>query len=175
MEAPPTLSPGILAALPPAVVALIAWQAEQIRVLTARVAELEAALGKNPQNSSKPPSSTHPHAKPTPRPPSRSRRARGGQPGHAKHQRALLPTEQCQAVIPCVPAACRRCGQALTGADPAPLRHQVWEIPDIRPIVRNISNIASSAPVAVPPVARCRTGCPRGKRGRGWSPSPVCS
>ena len=135
MEAPPTLSPGILAALPPAVVALIAWQAEQIRVLTARVAELEAALGKNPQNSSKPPSSTHPHAKPTPRPPSRSRRARGGQPGHAKHARALLPAEQCQAVIPCLPSACRRCGQALTGADPEPLRHQVWELPDIQPIV----------------------------------------
>ena len=30
---------------------------------------------------------------------------------------------------------CRRCGQALTGTDPQPLRHQVWELPDIKPHV----------------------------------------
>jgi hypothetical protein len=46
------------------------WQAEQIHLLTARVAELEAKLGMNPSNSSKPPSSTHPHDKtPSPKPP----------------------------------------------------------------------------------------------------------
>ena len=32
-------------------------------MLTARVAELEAKLGKKPTNSSKPPSTTHPHDK----------------------------------------------------------------------------------------------------------------
>jgi transposase len=135
MDAPPGLSPQIVASLPPAVVALIEWQAEQIRLLSARVAELEARLGKNPQNSSKPPSSTHPHDKPTPRRPPRSRRGRGAQPGHAKHERALLPAEQCRAVVPCLPTVCRRCGGALAGADPEPLRHQVWELPDIRPVV----------------------------------------
>ena len=135
MDAPPTLSAEVLAALPPTVVALIEWQAEQIRVLTARVAELEARLGKNSRNSSKPPSSTHPHAKPAPPPRRPSGRAPGGQPGHAKNERALLPVEQCQAVIPCLPTSCRRCGRPLAGADPAPLRHQVWELPDIRPIV----------------------------------------
>lgn len=134
MDAPPALSPDILASLPPAVVAFIHWQAEQIRVLTARVAELETKLGKNPRNSSKPPSSTHPHDK-TPAPKSKARRARGGQPGHDKHERALLPTEQCQQVVPCVPTECRRCGQKLTGTDPEPLRHQVWELPDIQPLV----------------------------------------
>jgi hypothetical protein len=34
-----------------------------------------------------------------------------------------------------MPYACRRCGQALTGSSLEPLRHQVWEIPDIRPLV----------------------------------------
>ncbi|MBM4067900.1 MAG: IS66 family transposase, partial [Planctomycetes bacterium] len=63
MDAPPTVSAEVLASLPPEVLALIKWQAEQIRVLTARVAELEAKLGKNPSNSSKPPSTTHPHYK----------------------------------------------------------------------------------------------------------------
>jgi transposase len=135
MDAPPSLSPEVLAALPPAVVAFILWQSEQIRVLTARVAELEAKLGKDSSNSSLPPSTAHPHAKP-PRPKSTSRRSPGGQPGHAKHQRALIPTEQCQEVVPCVPTQCRRCGQPLTGLDADPIRHQVWELPEIKPVVR---------------------------------------
>src|SRR5688572_9104138 len=124
MDAPPPVSPEVLGSLPPAVIALIEWQARQIQLLTARVAELEAkleaALGKNPTNSSKPPSSTHPHAKPPSAKP-KSKRARGGQPGHDKHERALLPPEQCQEVVPCVPTACRRCGKALQGADAEPL------------------------------------------------------
>jgi len=135
MDAPQALSPEVLGTLPPAVIAFIQWQAEQIRVLTTRVAELEAKHGKDPSNSSLPPSTVHPHAKP-PRPKSKSRRQPGGQPGHTKHQRALIPTEQCQDVVPCVPTQCRRCGQALTGADPEPIRHQVWEIPEIKPVVR---------------------------------------
>jgi transposase len=134
MDAPPQVSPETLAALPSAVLALLEWQAEQIRRLTARVAELEAQLGKNPKNSSKPPSSTHPHAKPPPAK-AKSKRPRGGQPGHDKHERPLLPTEACQVVVPCVPTECRRCGQTLTGSDPEPLRHQVWELPEIKPLV----------------------------------------
>jgi transposase len=134
MDAPPILPPDVLATLPPCVVALVEWQAEQIRMLTMRVAELEAQLGKNPTNSSKPPSSAHPHDKP-PSTKSKSTRKRGGQPGHDKHERVLIPTEQCQAVVPCVPTACRRCGKELRGIDPHPLRHQVWELPEIKPIV----------------------------------------
>ena len=91
-------------------------------------------LGKDSTNSSKPPSTTHPHAKP-PRSAPKSRRPAGGQPGHTKAKRPLLPVEQCQAVIPCVPTACRRCGAVLTGTDSEPLRHQVWELPPIQPVV----------------------------------------
>ena len=134
MDAPPTLPPDLLASLPPAVIALIEWQARQIRALTARVAQLEANLGKNPDNSSRPPSSTHPHDK-APRPKTKSGRKRGGQPGHDKHERALIPSDECQAVVPCVPRECRRCGKGLTGTDSDPLRHQVWELPEIQPFV----------------------------------------
>jgi transposase len=134
MDAPSPLPDDVLAALPPAVVAYIQWQSAQIVLLTARVAELEAKLGKNPTNSSKPPSSTHPHAKPPQSKPKSPRRP-GGQPGHEKHERALIPTEQCQEVVPCLPTECRRCGQALSGVDPDPLRHQVWELPEIKPDV----------------------------------------
>src|SRR6202011_3590448 len=102
MDAPPPLSPDVLAALPPAVVAVLQWQAEQIGVLTARVAQLEAHLGKNSSNSSVPPSAAHPHAKAL-RPPPKSQRHPRGHPPHRKHQRALIPTEDCEQVVPCVP------------------------------------------------------------------------
>jgi transposase len=130
MDATPPLPPDVLASLPPSVVALIEY-------LTARVAALEAQLAgkKTPANSSVPPSSTHPHDKPATDGKPKSKRKRGGQPGHDKHERALLPTEQCQEVIPCLPTECRRCGNELQGVDLEPLRHQVWELPEIKPMV----------------------------------------
>src|SRR5271170_6286817 len=105
-----------------------------IRALLARLAELEARLNQTPRNSSLPPSSEHPHAKPK-RDKHRPRRQRGGQPGHAKHQRPLLPSEQCTDIQELKPTNCRRCGEGLAGVDPEPLRHQVWELPVIRPEV----------------------------------------
>ena len=35
---------------------------------------------------------------------------------------------------PLKPTECRRCGEKLLG-DPTPLRYQVWELPEIRPLV----------------------------------------
>ena len=36
---------------------------------------------------------------------------------------------------PLKPSECRRCGAKLSGSDPEPLRHQVWELPEIKPLV----------------------------------------
>jgi len=105
-----------------------------IRLLLAKLAELEARLNKTPRNSSLPPSTEHPHAKPVPHK-EQSGKQRGGQPGHAKHERALVPVEQCTQLVPVIPETCRRCGEPLVGSDPEPLRHQVWEIPEIKPLV----------------------------------------
>ena len=105
-----------------------------IRLLLVKIAELETRLNKTPQNSSLPPSTQHPHAKPSAKKP-KSKRKRGGQPGHAKHERALIPVEQCDEVHPLLPTECRRCGGELWGVDPEPLRHQVWELPEIKPRV----------------------------------------
>lgn len=164
MDAPPPLSPDILAALPAGVVAFIHWQAAQIERLNARIVELEAKTGKDSTNSSKPPSTEHPHAKPL-RPKSKSKRPRGGQPGHTKHERTLVPLEDCTALIPCVPAACRRCGRVLSGTDPDPIRHQVWELPEIQPVIteyqrhRLICRCGCSTCGALPP------GVPTGQAG----------
>ena len=47
----------------------------------------------------------------------------------------MIPTDQCDDVQPLKPAECRRCGEKLCGTDPEPLRHQVWELPEIKPQV----------------------------------------
>jgi transposase len=131
----------MMASWPPEAQAVVRLLLEQngrlesrVAELEAEVAELKAQLNKNSSNSSLPPSATHPHAKPVmPKP--KSMRRRGGQPGHDKHERALIPVEDCQAVVPCVPSECRKCGRALHGIDPEPLRHQVWELPEIKPVI----------------------------------------
>jgi transposase len=105
-----------------------------IRMLLAKIQSLEERLDKSSRNSSIPPSTEHPHAKP-PRSKPPSKRRRGGQPGHRKQERPLLPTEQCHGKIALKPAACRRCGAQLLGEDARPLRHQVWELPEIKPQV----------------------------------------
>lgn len=105
-----------------------------IRLLLARIQELEDRLLRTPRNSSLPPSVEHPHAKPA-KPKRRSRKRRGGQSGHVKHERSLVPVEECSEVIPLKPSECRRCGATLRGDDPEPLRHQVWELPEIKPLV----------------------------------------
>jgi len=124
---PITIPPELDAEMTPAVRAFV-------KSLLKRIKELEAKVGVNPQNSSLPPSTQHPHAKPAPRKP-KSKRKRGGQPGHKKHERTLIPSDQCNDVQPLKPTECRRCGKKLAGSDAKPLRHQVWELPEIKPLV----------------------------------------
>ena len=115
---------------------LEAWKSMQDRIaaLEATVRDLQARLQLNSTNSSKPPSSDPIGQKRKPPTPP-SRRKRGGQPGHRKAFRALVPPEKLRSSTDCKPKACRRCGQALSGEDPDPLIHQVAELPRIEPIV----------------------------------------
>jgi transposase len=114
--------------------ALLGQQQEQIRQLQQQLADTTAKLGTNSSNSSLPPSSDRFRGKRRPpAPPDQPRKKRGGQRGHPRHQRLLVPPDQVQRTIPCVPAACRRCGQPLCGTDAAPLRHQVAELPVVVP------------------------------------------
>jgi len=98
--------------------------------LERRIADLEARLNQNSTNSSKPPSSDPVGLKRKP-PARRAGRKRGGQPGHTKAVRPLVPADKLRSSTDCKPAACRRCGHALRGDDPAPLVHQVAELPKI--------------------------------------------
>jgi transposase len=112
--------------------AMVDYYEQRIAKLEAEVRELTARLNQTSQNSSKPPSSDGPHVKRKPPKPASGRKP-GGQPGHAPHQRVLVPVDKVNEVVACKPAQCRRCGQPLTGSDPEPWRQQVVELPPVRP------------------------------------------
>jgi transposase len=116
--------------------ALIAQQKEQLRQLQQQLADAQAKLNTNSSNSSLPPSSDRFRGKRCPPPPpDQPRKQRGGQPGHPRHQRLLVPPDQVRRTILCKPTTCRRCGKPLTGNDPNPLRQQVAELPVVVPDV----------------------------------------
>jgi len=106
----------------------------QVAALLARVAELEARLGTNSRNSSRPPSLDPPNVAARPkRPP--SGRKRGGQPGHMGVTRSLLPPEKVTRIVDLRPPECETCGAALSGDDPKPARRQVIDVPPVQPDV----------------------------------------
>ena len=117
-----------------AIAAAFAAMHQRIAELEAKVRDLETRLTLNSTNSSKPPSSDPIGLKRKPPAPA-SQRRRGGQPGHARQQRALVAPEKVASVTDCKPAACRRCAHPLDGTDSEPLIHQVADLPPIEPIV----------------------------------------
>jgi transposase len=100
------------------------------QALRARVAELEAQVGANSRNSSKPPS-TDGLGKPAPKSlRKRSGREPGGQPGHPG--RTLLQIENPDTVVRHEPRCCRRCGRdARTGQEIGVERRQVFDLPPV--------------------------------------------
>src|SRR3954451_19725337 len=117
-----------------AVLAVLDSYEGRIAQLEQRVGDLEARLKLNSTNSSKPPSSDPIGLKRKPPAPP-SGRKRGGQPGHRRGLRSLVPPEKVRTVTDCRPTDCRRCGHTLVGDDPAPLVHRVAELPKIEPLV----------------------------------------
>ena len=136
---------------------IIAEKDAVIERLQARVAELERKQGMSGKPPASPPASgSRPEA---------SGRNPGGQPGHKGHRRELLePTSTTE----CVPKTCRGCGEALPAqTDDAPLRHQVIDLPPVRPTVDEfrLHRIACKCGVVTcgqPPV-----GTPAGMMGPG--------
>ena len=131
MSATPPLPDDLWARTPPDIQAAVL---ALVRSFEQRVAALEARLNQNSSNSSKPPSAEPLHVKRQPPRPA-SRKRRGGQAGHERHTRALVPHEQLAGVVEVRPHGCCGCGRTLDGLDPEPIRHQVAELPEIRPEV----------------------------------------
>ncbi|WPB80904.1 IS66 family transposase [Archangium violaceum] len=117
--------------------ARIAELEAQVKALTRRVAELEAQLKQNSTNSSKPPSSDPPGVRRTPKVPKGGRP--GGQPGHEFHERELLPPEQVDRFMEVpAPERCTSCDGKLEGGQRQVLRHQMVEIPPLKPLVTEL-------------------------------------
>jgi transposase len=145
-----------------ALLTLLAGYQQQLAQLQAQVDDLRQRLGLNSTNSSKPPSSDGPHVnRRPPKPP--SGRPGGGQPGHPRQQRPLLPPTTTR---PCKPPACRRCGRRLQGDDPRPLRYQVLELPEIKPLVVEYQLHRLACPCCgITTCAALPEGAPKGGQG----------
>jgi transposase len=140
METHPALPQDLWDQTPPAMRAYIGTLEARVLALEAMVHSLEAQvrtlqerLRKNSQNSSRPPSSDPPQS---PRPRRlRGQRRRGGQPGHPGQTRARVPAEEVDEVVVLKPAQCQGCHAPLSGDDAAHFRHQVIELPPIKPVI----------------------------------------
>jgi transposase len=126
----------------------IAAQAQQIRALTMRIAELEAKLtapAKTPDNSSLPPSKGQKPNLPEPA----EKKSRPSRPGVA---RALA--EHPDTIIEAMLDACPHCQHALTSADQPEIHaYDHIDLPPIRPIVTRINRHRGICPCCRKPVA----------------------
>jgi transposase len=106
-----------------------------LQALTERVAELEARLKTNASNSSTPPPSANPLNADKPVEKKKSKRKRGGQPGHPPHLKQLLPPERVSRTESIFPEVCGTCQTRLPRKagpnDPEPKRFQTVELPPI--------------------------------------------
>jgi transposase len=127
--------PEIWERTPPEVQAYISALESRVAALEATVQQLREQVQQTSRPSSRPPSSDPPQAlgqrprrEPTGRRP-------GGQPGHEGQARVLVPVEGVEVVIPVKPERCSYCQHPLQGEDRQPQRHQVTELPPIKPVV----------------------------------------
>jgi transposase len=127
-----------------------------------RIASLEAGLGRNSSNSSRPPSSDGPQVKRgVPRPP--SGRNRGGQKGHPRHERVILPPDE---IVDHKPSRCGRCNTPLAGDDPEPVIDQVIELPvKLRRVIHHRRHT-----IECPHCHASTTGWPAPEAGSGFGP-----
>jgi len=135
MDTPPLLPSEIWDRTPPEAQALLLHLATRVATLEATVQELREQLRQDSRVSSRPPSSDPPTRQRERRRRQPSGRRPGGQPGHRGQTRTLVPVEEVDKIIVLKPAFCGRCQQSLDGDDPQPQRHQVFEIPPMRPVV----------------------------------------
>ncbi len=133
METPAALPRDMWERTPPEAQAYIGALEARVAALVAMVQALQEQLNQTSGNSSRPPSSDPPYYEHPPRP--RSKRRRGGQPGHPGSTRSLIPVEEVDAVVVLQPEQCMHCHASLSGDAPKPWRHQVIEMPPIKPVV----------------------------------------
>lgn len=94
---------------------------------------LKEQVARTSANSSQPPSKNRLDFKPNRK--EISGKKRGGQIGHNGHERKLYPVEMCQEVIDHYPEKCSKCGSQVKENNSQIYRHQIVEVPPVKPIV----------------------------------------
>ncbi len=119
----------------------------RIAELERRLASLEARLGTNSTNSSLPPSA-NPLDAPRPISKKKSKRRRGGQPGHPPHLKRLLPPDRVDEVVAFRPTKCDHCHAELpaTATEAEPTRFQTVEVPPVVSVVTEYQGLACACP-----------------------------
>jgi transposase len=137
--------------------------------LQERVRDLEAQLGRNSSNSSRPPSSDPPHVPPKRRA-APSGRKRGGQPGQRGACRALLPVEQVDEIVAVVPDHCRHCQQPFPQT--AARRARVWphQVVELLPLAVRVTEYQMGVRRCAHCRRRTRAGLPAGVLRRPFGP-----
>jgi transposase len=115
----------------------------QVDGLTLQATTLMAKLGQNSSNSHLPPSSDGPGARSGDASQGtgghKDKRKHGGQPGHRGVKRELVPASQVDEFKDVFPPQCENCWRELPEIpDPQALRHQLCEIPPIKPHITEI-------------------------------------
>ena len=135
MNSDPLFSPTLWERTPLEVQAYLRALEARVAALEATVQPLQEQLQQDARTSSRPPSSDPPQAlTKRPRREPTGRRP-GGPPGHEGHARAWVPVEEVDVVIPVKPEHCRRCQPPLQMEEAQPQRHQMTEIPTVKPVV----------------------------------------
>jgi transposase len=141
----------------------------RIAALEARVAELEGRLN----DFLKPPAPPRPGAALPGGPAKKTTGGKpGGQLGHPPHLKVLLPPERVQHTVTYLPKQCAHCQRSLPKDagpnDPAPVRHQVAELPELAAEITEYQGHARVCPgcgkitrAAIPDAIRAHSVGPR--------------
>jgi hypothetical protein len=123
-----------LESTPESIKQVLRFLLEERNQMKARIDELEERINKNSKNSSSPPSKDGFGA-------SRDKKAKRKKSPlkrtvtRQKRERKLYPVEECDVVQEEKPKNCSKCGYELKGQDPQPHRHQIVELPVLKPQV----------------------------------------
>jgi len=97
----------------------------------ARVEELEERVEQSSKTSSKSPSTDTPKSRAERSPKRRSGKSQGAQPGHPKHERALVEESKLTSCERYYPDGRCVCGEDLEMESEPSFRHQVFELPQV--------------------------------------------
>ena len=103
--------------------------------LSQRISALEEKINKNSKNSSIPPSKNGFGGAPKQEQNKQDKKTPKQRTKNIKSEKKLYPPDECKVIHEEKPSSCSACGEQLQGSDLEPYRHQIIEMPIIRPEV----------------------------------------